>query len=209
MDTICWTLKRMNIILCAEVKQALVQMMICCRAHQSESAAAAAAAQLTYEFVCKLNVYHIKRVSQRDAESCSTGTLLTSPPALTLPWGSDMTTFWAVQNLEHTIISSVLFLFLKAWYDKASYTDVKLHVAQRFSCLCVFDTSKQRDLTLQPFLHCGVISAGKWWTFHFRALIFLSCSHSPGVSFHSLKFSEGDRNYSLTSALAHRSETAC
>lgn len=106
MDTICWTLKRMNIILCAEVKQALVQMMICCRAHQSESAAAAAAAaQLTYEFVCKLNVYHIKRVSQRDAESCSTDTLLTSPPALTLPRGSDMTTFWAVQNSEHTIIS--------------------------------------------------------------------------------------------------------
>lgn len=33
----------------------------------------------------------------------------------------------------------------------------------------------------------------KWWTFHFRALIFLSCSHSPGRSCHSLKRSEGDR----------------
>lgn len=55
---------------------------------------AAAAAQLTYECVCKLNVYHIKHSeSQRDAESCSTGTLLTQPPTLALPRGSDTTTF--------------------------------------------------------------------------------------------------------------------
>lgn len=110
MGTICWILKWMSIILCSVVTQALVQM-ICCLAHQPDSSAAAAAAQLTYEFVCKLNVYHIKGVPQWDAESCSTGTLLTSPPTLILPRGPDTTPFSAVQILEHSIISQV-FCFL-------------------------------------------------------------------------------------------------